>query len=110
MPMRKSRVAIVVCAVLFVSFLGAAAITAAGSASKNESSAAAPQTTPACNRACLQNIMDEYVAALAKHDDDGLPLASNVKFTENTAPLQIGDRPWGGVTGASSAFKFYAVD
>jgi len=45
---------------------------------------------PACDRACLKGHMDAYMAALAKHDPAGLPLAKNVRFTENGAEIPIG--------------------
>ena len=108
--MRKRNTAFVVCAVLLAGFLNAVAVNVSGSEAPASKNNAAPQTAPSCNRGCLQNIMDEYVAALAKHDDNGLPLASNVKFTENTAPLEIGDGLWVGVTEAPSTFKIYALD
>jgi hypothetical protein len=64
----------------------------------------------ACDRACLKNMMDEYVVALVKHDDNGLPLAKDVKFTENTATLPLGDGLWVGVTQGPTTFKIYALD
>jgi hypothetical protein len=63
-----------------------------------------------CSRDCLKNIVDQYVAALVRHDDNGLPLANDVKFTENTATLQLGDGLWVGASEAPTTFKIYALD
>jgi hypothetical protein len=47
-----------------------------------------------CDRACLDHIMDEYIAALLKHDPSGLPVADNLKSTENTKPTPLGQGVW----------------
>lgn len=56
----------------------------------------APEWSPSivkpCDRACLVNIMDGYMNAIFKHDPSQLPtLARDVRFTENTAQLDIGE-------------------
>ena len=76
---------------------------------KSAQAAPAPQRDN-CNRDCLKNIVDEYLAALVRHDDNGLPLADDVKFTENTATLQLGDGLWVGASEAPITFKIYALD
>jgi hypothetical protein len=62
-----------------------------------------------CDRACMKGILDEYLVALVKHDDNGLPLASDVKFTENTAKLQVGDGLWVGASELPT-FRIYGID
>jgi hypothetical protein len=62
-----------------------------------------------CDRTCLEKAMNEYVAALVKHDPAGLPVAKNVKFTENTAPIELGDGLWVGAQGPVT-FKIYGLD
>jgi hypothetical protein len=47
-----------------------------------------------CDRACLSNLMDRYLAALDAHDPKRLPLARGAKFTENTVALVLGDGFW----------------
>ena len=57
----------------------------------------APQTARAeapCDRACLSGYLDDYMAALKAHDPSRLPLAPDVKFTENAVPLAVGDGLW----------------
>jgi len=51
-----------------------------------------PSIVKACDRACLVNIMDGYMNAIFKHDPSQLPtLARDVRFTENSAQLDIGE-------------------
>lgn len=52
-----------------------------------------------CDRACLDNFVDEYLKAMAAHDPSGLPLTKNVRLTENTVQLNIGDGLWSTTTG-----------
>ena len=50
--------------------------------------------TPACDRACLTDLLGAYLAALKAHDPSRLPLAEHVRFTENGVPLPLGDGAW----------------
>ena len=43
--------------------------------------------------------MEQYLAALPKHDSSGLPLAPNVKLVENTEVTPIGKGLWETATG-----------
>jgi hypothetical protein len=45
---------------------------------------------PPCDRACMTGLVDRYLEALVRHDATGLPLNRDVKFTENTARLEVG--------------------
>ncbi|MGO9094342.1 MAG: hypothetical protein ACLQGV_03895 [Bryobacteraceae bacterium] len=65
---------------------------------------------PTCDRACLVAIVDQYLAALVKHDPSGLPLAAPFKFTENTATIPLGDGLWVGASAGPATFKIYAAD
>lgn len=92
---------------------GAAAVAAASLAF-----GAAPATTrigagvtPACDRVCMTGIVDQYLAALVRHDPTGLPLNRDVKFTENTAQLKVGSEGlWVGASELPTGFRIYAVD
>lgn len=44
----------------------------------------------ACTRVLLDGLLDDYFAALSAGDPSSLPLAANVKFTENAQATQIG--------------------
>lgn len=48
----------------------------------------------ACDRACLENLVERYLDALAANEPSALPLAPDVRFTENGQRLEIGDGLW----------------
>jgi hypothetical protein len=66
----------------------------AAHAPKAEEANAPAATAKQCDRACLGGIMHQYIAALLKHDPSGLPVAANLKSTENTKPMPLGDGVW----------------
>ena len=47
--------------------------------------------TDACDRACLKDHVDGYVAAMLAHDPSRLPLAADARFTEDTVEKPLGD-------------------
>ena len=59
---------------------------------------AGPATAADCDRACLSGFIDRYLAALSKHDPSGLPLAPNVRFTENGTVKRPGEGLWQSAT------------
>jgi hypothetical protein len=62
-----------------------------------------------CDRACLNGFMDQYLEALLAHDPYSLPLTHDVKFTENTIRLNLGEELWQTATGLG-ALKVYMAD
>jgi hypothetical protein len=62
-----------------------------------------------CDRACLQSMADSYVAALVAHDPSKAPMARNVKFTEQTKALNVGEGLWKSAVSAST-FKIPVAD
>jgi hypothetical protein len=62
-----------------------------------------------CDRACLDTYVDQYLAALVAHDPSRLPLARQVKFTENGQELKLGDGLWGTASGIGN-YKILADD
>ena len=48
----------------------------------------------ACTRELLRNTITTYFTALAAHSASTLPVASNVKFTENGRVMSLGDGLW----------------
>jgi hypothetical protein len=72
--------------------------------------AAVPAPQAPCDRACLRDMVDRYIAAMVKHDPAGLPLAPGYKYTENTAAIALGDGLWVGASEAPTTFKIYALD
>jgi len=47
-----------------------------------------------CQRACLENVLDQYLRAVVKHDPKLVPLSADIKYTENAQVLQVGDGFW----------------
>jgi hypothetical protein len=62
-----------------------------------------------CDRACLNGYLDQTIAAMVAHDASTLPLARDVKYTENGQLLKIGDGFWGTASGPPT-YKIYAAD
>jgi hypothetical protein len=62
-----------------------------------------------CDRACLNGIVDQYLAAIVAHDPSKVPHSDNVKYTENDVELQLGDGLWATASGIGS-YKVYMAD
>ena len=52
-----------------------------------------------CDRTCLQGVTDQVLAAMIAHDPSRLPLAPDVRYTENGNALTLGDGFWGTASG-----------
>lgn len=63
-----------------------------------------------CDRACLVGLMDQYLAAVVKHDPTGVPIASDVKLVENLKQIPVGKGFWETATGGPTEFKIYVAD
>jgi hypothetical protein len=62
-----------------------------------------------CDRACLEGLVNKYLDAVIAHDPKLLPLAKNVKFTENGVHLEVGDAHWKTVIGKGS-YRLFVTD
>src|SRR6476660_5127045 len=51
-----------------------------------------------CDRACLRNFLDQYLAAVVKHDPKAAPLAVGFRQTENAINVAPGGGVWKTVT------------
>ena len=91
--MRKGIVAAAAAAVLLI----------AGFARPAKSAAAAAAD---CDRECLNHFVDQYLDAVVAHDPSKLPLAKNVKFTEDGVRLEPGDGLWATASGVGN-YKLY---
>jgi hypothetical protein len=47
-----------------------------------------------CNRACLEDLVNQYLAAVIAHDPKRLPLSADVMYTENDQHIDVGDGFW----------------
>jgi len=62
-----------------------------------------------CGYNCLTGFVDQYLKALVAHDPGLVPVTDDVKFTENTIPLKLGDALWGTISGMGT-YKIYFAD
>ena len=62
-----------------------------------------------CDRACLIDYVDQYLAALVAHEPERLPLAESVRYTENGQTMSLGDGMWGPASGIGD-YKLYFAD
>jgi hypothetical protein len=66
----------------------------AASAGASGSAGAAGAASDECTRALLDSLLDDYLEALSAGDPASLPLATDVKFTENAQVAQLGMTPF----------------
>lgn len=83
-----------------------AALAAAGCATTTSGVAA----SAACDRACLIETTDIYLASFAAHDPTQAPLADSIVIVENTTLIEPGDGLWDTVTAAPTSFAIYVPD
>jgi len=62
-----------------------------------------------CDRACLTGLMTQFISALVAHDSSKLPLATNVRYTEDSKNAQLGQGIWQSVT-ADGKFRQDYID
>ena len=62
-----------------------------------------------CDRACLENIVDQYLSAMVAHDASRAPFDGEFIFTENTVRLPPTEGLWFTASGLGD-FEFYACD
>jgi hypothetical protein len=70
-----------------------------------------PATLKECDRACLVGIMDGYMDALFKHDPKAVPpLSIDVRMTENTGEMTVGEGVLWRNKVEPTSFKIYVAD
>ncbi len=62
-----------------------------------------------CDRACLQGLAEQFIAALLAHDPGKVALAKGVRYSENSVPLPIPDGFWKNATGVRN-YRLYIAD
>src|SRR2546421_6007966 len=62
-----------------------------------------------CDRACLEGVMNQYLAAVVAHDPRRVPLSEDVMYTENDQVLKVGDGFWKTAAGLGN-YKHYFAD
>ena len=92
--------------------LGALAIIAAAVLTGTFAPHVAAATGPIplnCNRACLEDLVNQYLAALVAHDPKRLPLSADAMYTENDQTIEVGDGFWK-TAEAVGNYKHYFAD
>jgi hypothetical protein len=67
------------------------------------------QTAVQCDQDCLESFADQYIDAMVSHDPSSIPLAEDVKFTENGVQLAVGDALWA-TASANTDYRIYVTD
>lgn len=70
--------------------------------------ATAASSTPRCDRACLQSVLDRYLQAVIEHRPSGAPLSGAYRQTENAVSVPLGGGVWRSVTGLGPVQRRYA--
>jgi hypothetical protein len=65
--------------------------------------------TVSCDRACLEGFVEKYFDAAIAHNPSLLPLAKDVKFTENGQRLVLPDGHWKIMTG-KGGYRLFVTD
>ena len=63
-----------------------------------------------CDRACLRSLLDQYLAAVIKHDPKAAPLVVGFRQTENAINVPPGGGVWKTVTGLGKMQRRYLDD
>lgn len=70
-------------------------------------SLARPSAQAACDRTCLRTLLDQYLAAVIKHDPKAAPLLVGFRQTENAINVPPGGGVWKTVTGLGRMQRRY---
>src|SRR5512143_177487 len=85
-------------AMRFAAYLVALGTCAIAAAQSSSTRAALPTSSSefkvVCGHECLQEFAERYLYGLTHRDASAVPLAPNVRYTENGAVLAIGDALW----------------
>jgi hypothetical protein len=82
--------------------VAAAALAAAANAQ--------PNASRTCDRACLNALVDSYLAALVAHDPSKVAFAPNAKLVENVKAMKPGEGLWATASAPPTTFKIYIPD
>jgi hypothetical protein len=68
---------------------------------------AGPTSTPACDRACLRQVLDAYLTAVFEHDPAAAPLAEGSRATEDAFDTPNGAGFWTTISGYGELQRRY---
>lgn len=52
-----------------------------------------------CDRECLRSLITQYLVAMVAHTPGAVPVAANVRFTEDTKEMKLGEGLWKNASG-----------
>jgi hypothetical protein len=67
------------------------------------------QTGGDCNRECLIGLTEAYLSAMVARDPAKAPVIANVRFTQNTRPMALGQGVWESIKGVRG-YKLFVAD
>jgi hypothetical protein len=70
---------------------------------------AGAQGRAACNRECLIGLTEAYLSAMVARDPASAPVTANVRFTQNTRPMALGQGVWESIKGVRG-YKLFVTD
>jgi hypothetical protein len=70
---------------------------------------AGAQGSGVCNRECLIGLTEAYLSAMVARDPTKAPVAANVRFTQNTRPMPLGQGVWESIKGVRG-YKLFVTD
>ena len=70
---------------------------------------AAPAHAQDCNRSCLEGWVDRYLDAVVDDDPSAVPLARDVRFTEDGQQLEVGDGLWNTLK-SKGGYRLFVTD
>ncbi len=82
--------------------MAASALTACGETAVEEG--------PVCDRACLIDLANNYVAGLESNDASTVTFSDEVRIVENIQPIRIGEGLWADITGPGTDFSVVVPD
>jgi hypothetical protein len=88
----------------------AGVLLAASDAADTVAQARLFQAPLACDRACLINTANDYLAALVAHDTQRVRLAPDLKLVENAQRVNAGEGLWKTASAVPSAFALHVPD
>ena len=62
----------------------------------------------ACDRACLEKVMDHYLDAMVAHNPSQAPLAPDVQYAQDNVRLKIGQALWASATARGKYIHYFA--
>ncbi len=92
-----------------LTLVGAAALLSGCNSNAQEEESVA-EAAPACDRACLIETTNDYIAALVAHQPTGVPLAENIAFVEDLKRISPGEGLWQTATAGPTTFSIHVPD